>query len=787
MHLSVAASSVRARYRTLGWIGRFLLCASFVASASAEGSSTDAAGEPRAERAGVQPPKVIYGADDRADFYEESDEARKGWAASVCALVEETNLAPQSDGSFAISTVPYTISGLLPCEGEAFPDQPRAAFCTGFMVGPDLIATAGHCVQGLEDLAAMRFVFGFVMTDADSPVSTFAADRVYTGVELVAREEDFAGADYAIVRIDRPIAAPGAVALPIRRTGTLAPGTKIGVIGHPAGLPLKFAFGDATVVSDSSPEAYFLANLDAFGGNSGSPVFDAETGIVEGILVRGATDFEVQDGNASKQTSPCFRSIVLPVGEAHEEATKSIEFSEILYNPAGQLAIDKPAYRCEDTVVLHLHDISLEFETSASVLALTDGGDEETIALGPTGRPGEFSASVAVGPGEPAPGNGQLEAAEGSVLLFVYVDDDNGTGSTVSTVASAIVDCTAPEISDVSVDTRLSRRAVVHFATDEGAFSTVQGGTTCADDTIVELGDLAADHTIAIDGLAQEMRYQFRIAVRDAAGNERIDDNGGACHEFTTSAFMDRFTEKFEFPLLPDLAGKSMVFEPVDGGAGYSACLVDGAELQKGGCGRRLAIGDDVFREYVFANGHRFPFYGIEYDRMYVGSNGYITFGAGDTNFSPDLESHFSLPRISVFFTDLYVGLTFAREFRVSEQSDRLVVTYEGSPLFANAFQFQAELFYSGVIRLKWLSFPDSDGIAGLSDGEGRPEDYEASDLSEYGDCDIVPSAGRCEFDCGFAASPGDDGYGQGDAYIALAAVAIIIWRGNRSRRPIRP
>lgn len=37
---------------------------------------------------------------------------------------------------------------------------------------------------------------------------------------------------------------------------------------------------------------FFMASLDAFVGNSGSPVFNKETGLVEGILVEGAEDFK---------------------------------------------------------------------------------------------------------------------------------------------------------------------------------------------------------------------------------------------------------------------------------------------------------------------------------------------------------------------------------------------------------------------------------------------------------------------------------------------------------------
>ena len=41
---------------------------------------------------------------------------------------------------------------------------------------------------------------------------------------------------------------------------------------------------------------FFNANLDTYGGNSGSAVFNASTGEVEGILVRGATDY-VRNGS----------------------------------------------------------------------------------------------------------------------------------------------------------------------------------------------------------------------------------------------------------------------------------------------------------------------------------------------------------------------------------------------------------------------------------------------------------------------------------------------------------
>ncbi|MEI8190645.1 MAG: hypothetical protein WCI75_13115 [candidate division NC10 bacterium] len=47
---------------------------------------------------------------------------------------------------------------------------------------------------------------------------------------------------------------------------------------------------------DASPNGYFVANLDTYGGNSGSAVFSATTGLVEGILVRGENDYVWKGG-----------------------------------------------------------------------------------------------------------------------------------------------------------------------------------------------------------------------------------------------------------------------------------------------------------------------------------------------------------------------------------------------------------------------------------------------------------------------------------------------------------
>ncbi|MDT8286857.1 MAG: serine protease, partial [Elusimicrobiales bacterium] len=171
------------------------------------------------------------------------------------------------------------------------------AFCSGALVGEDLVMTAGHCIKTQEDCANTMFVFGFrTGADGEAP-SAVPAANVYSCKKIekwaLGREPQEGvstaglGPDYALIRIDRK--ASGRTPLPVNRGAVPAAGAPLFVIGHPVGLPVKVAGGAA--VRDPHQDGYFVANLDTYGGNSGSPVFNRETNLIEGILVRGETDF----------------------------------------------------------------------------------------------------------------------------------------------------------------------------------------------------------------------------------------------------------------------------------------------------------------------------------------------------------------------------------------------------------------------------------------------------------------------------------------------------------------
>ncbi|MFN3199359.1 MAG: trypsin-like serine peptidase [Bradymonadia bacterium] len=258
---------------------------------------------------------VIYGEDDRQDVYAvESPLWRARASDSVVALMNRATLVFDDPDRATLRA--STLNQNIPlCEGERFAEQLTAADCSGTLIDEDLVLTAGHCIENQAACNQLAFVFGYHHGESPDALSPITSDDVYTCRELIVSFDD-GRADYAIVQLDRPAVAH--TPAPVRPgDGPMVQGESVTLIGFPSGLPAKVDTGGQVWEPRANVLDFFSATVDAFGGNSGSGVFDA-AGNVVGILVRGQQDY-VRDGR-------CFRVNTLPELPEQGEGAEGITY-----------------------------------------------------------------------------------------------------------------------------------------------------------------------------------------------------------------------------------------------------------------------------------------------------------------------------------------------------------------------------------------------------------------------------------------------------------------------------
>lgn len=233
---------------------------------------------------------VIYGGDDRRDIFDsKNDPQLVELARSTAIVVKKSDIkASEVEEQVRLPMETFGESQNL-CKDEPFYEQPTPGFCSAFLVADDVIVTAGHCVTSQTACQGTGFIFDFGYDYQGKDLSLVETNNVFYCKTLIKREQDGGlGKDFAVIRLDRAVV--GREPLKLRGSGDLAAGEGVAVIGHPSGLPTKITDG-AKVRTNDKALPYFVANLDTYGGNSGSAVFNTKTWQVEGILVRGETDF----------------------------------------------------------------------------------------------------------------------------------------------------------------------------------------------------------------------------------------------------------------------------------------------------------------------------------------------------------------------------------------------------------------------------------------------------------------------------------------------------------------
>lgn len=239
---------------------------------------------------------AIIGENNLLDWHEEADVGRRDASRATAVLIKKSRNWLHQDGdrwSFAAGVPSFSQSDEL-CMGEPFREQPAPGECSGFLIAPDAIATANHCVEPMGGCANITVAFDFRTTGPGQTMFDFGPDSVFQCAAIVARNEF---EDWAVLKLDRVAAGrePLRMNPVVEARGVV--GAPAAVLGYPRGLPLKIAGGAVVrepsgLIDADMADDYYEADLDVFGGTSGAPVINPSTGEVEGILTTGFGEFE---------------------------------------------------------------------------------------------------------------------------------------------------------------------------------------------------------------------------------------------------------------------------------------------------------------------------------------------------------------------------------------------------------------------------------------------------------------------------------------------------------------
>lgn len=148
-------------------------------------------------------------------------------------------------------------------------------FCTGFLIGPDLLMTNRHCVTTGSEAGATVAQFDIDKIGATPSLTSEVKELILASCDL----------DFVILRLlKRPCAAvdckgPGD-RQPVKLaalTGPLTPASKLAVIQHPGAYPKMVAYkcdaGQLSRMGNSTNLTDFGHKCNTDEGSSGSPVF----------------------------------------------------------------------------------------------------------------------------------------------------------------------------------------------------------------------------------------------------------------------------------------------------------------------------------------------------------------------------------------------------------------------------------------------------------------------------------------------------------------------------------
>ncbi len=251
---------------------------------------------------------IVYGQNDLTNVNEAASSMQEV-SASVAGMVQRSRImkdmkAGSATGDpinnrYRVYTSPIehfakSRNSLPMCQNQ-ISNLGAAVNCTGFLVGKDLLLTAGHCLSKSNRIESTTYkcrtyewIFGLEKEESfrDYDGLYIRDENRFKCREVIAFQNS-GTSDYALIRLDREVS--GRRALKLTSSANLKLNDPIYTIGFPYGSPMKVTPNGKYVSSVSSSD-FFNTKIDTFPSFSGAPILNQRTNEVVGIHVNGLTN-----------------------------------------------------------------------------------------------------------------------------------------------------------------------------------------------------------------------------------------------------------------------------------------------------------------------------------------------------------------------------------------------------------------------------------------------------------------------------------------------------------------
>jgi len=178
-----------------------------------------------------------------------------------------------------------------------------------------------------------------------------------------------------------------------------------------------------------------------------------------------------------------------------------------------------------------------------------------------------------------------------------------------------------------------------------------------------------------------------------------------------------------------NLVNKKLTYIPDDNKTKYNITKTELVPIDTSGWTQNIWSNEDDSSINIILGSKSFNFYGIQYNNLFVGTNGLISFQTANNNNNDIVRSHLGNKQISIFYKNLVVNTS---SNIITE--DYFGFYYSGHSIFDSTttvtYEAIVKLYFStGQIEVNYIKInPNFNCLIGLSDGSGANYDPDAAD-----------------------------------------------------------